>query len=78
VELSIMKSHFTADGRSRFERGQKQVAKESLEQRYARVEKKYAREIAAAAPEQSEQIYQRMAEELARVTNHQPSPHTLW
>lgn len=72
-----MKSDFHAGGELDYERGKKELTEEFVKKRCAEVEKKYADLIAAAKPEQKEQIYQRMAEELARI-NHKPSVYTLW
>ena len=66
-----MKNHFVEGGMVSLQLGQKKLSMESLE-------KKYAKEIAAAKPHEKERIYQRMAEELARQKNHKPSVHTLW
>ena len=73
-----MNNGFTANGKSRLRRGQKELTTKSLAERYSEVEKKYAQLIAAAQPHQKEQIYQRMADELARLKNYEPSAYTLW
>ena len=59
-----MKNNFIEDGPLRLQRGQKELTREALMKRYAEVEKKYAREIAASQPHQREHIYQRMADDL--------------
>jgi hypothetical protein len=66
-----MKNGIATGGLGRLQWGQKELSKESIE-------KKYAKEIAAAEPHQKEKIYQRMAEELSRQKNHKPSAYTLW
>jgi hypothetical protein len=66
-----MKNKFVADGFRRFLRGKKAVASESIE-------KKYAKELAAASPAQKAQIPEQMAQGLLRQQNHKPSPGTLW
>lgn len=72
-----MKSDFHAGGELEYGRGKNELTEEFMKKRYAEVENKYAELIAVAKPEQKEQIYQRMAEELARI-NHKPSVYTLW
>jgi hypothetical protein len=69
-----MKNKFVADGFRRFLRGKETVTSESIE-------KKYAKELAAASPAQKAQIRERMVEEYSRrskIENHKPSPGTLW
>ena len=66
-----MKDGIAEGGLGRLQHGQKELSMESIE-------KKYAKEIAAAEPHEKERIYQRMAEELARQRNHKPSAATLW
>jgi hypothetical protein len=69
-----MKNKFVADGHSRFLRAKKSAASESIE-------KKYAADLAKAAPAEKLQIRERMAEEFLRrekIKAHQPSPATLW
>jgi hypothetical protein len=45
---------------------------------YESIEKKYAKEIAAANPVQKAQIQEQMRHDLLRQQNHKPSPGTLW
>jgi hypothetical protein len=66
-----MKNGIAEDGPRRLQHGQKELSMESLE-------KKYAKELAAAQPHEREKIYQRMAEELLRQKNHKPSLFALW
>jgi hypothetical protein len=66
-----MKNKFVADGFRRFLRGKKAVTPESIE-------KKYAKELAAAKPAQKTQIREQMARDFLRQQNHKPSPGTLW
>ena len=45
------------------------------------VEKKHAKELAKAGPEEKKEIYARMAEEARRhekMSNHKPSAKALW
>jgi hypothetical protein len=66
-----MKNGIAEGGLERLRRGQKELSMESLE-------KKYAKELAAAEPHQKEKIYQRMAEEFTRQKNHKASIMTVW
>jgi hypothetical protein len=66
-----MKNKFVADGFQRFLRGKKTVTSESIE-------KKFAKELAAASPAQKAQIREQMARDFLRQQNHKPSPGTLW
>ncbi|HXB59352.1 MAG TPA: hypothetical protein VNU95_07295 [Candidatus Acidoferrales bacterium] len=66
-----MKNGFVEGGLTSLQRGQKELSMKAIE-------KKYAKEIAAAEPHEKEKIYQRMAEELARQKSHKPSFGTLW
>jgi len=66
-----MKNQIVADGYLRFLRGQKALSSESLET-------KYAKQLAAAGPDEKSQLRQQMAEELLRKKSHKPSPQTLW
>jgi hypothetical protein len=66
-----MKNKFVADGFRRFLHGKKTVASESIE-------KKFAKELAAASPAQKAQIREQMAREFLQQQNHKPSPGTLW
>ncbi len=69
-----MNNKIVADGPRRLWLGQKALASES-------VEEKYAAELAKANPDEKEKIRKRMAEESARrekVQNHKPSSSTLW
>ena len=72
-----MTNDFHAGGELEYKFGQNERAQEFVKKRYAKVEKKYAELIASAQPHEKEQIYQRMAEELARI-DHKPSVYTLW
>lgn len=66
-----MENGIVEDGFERLQCGQKELTLESLE-------KKYAKELAAAEPHEKELIYQHMQNELLRQKNHKPSPYTLW
>jgi hypothetical protein len=69
-----MQNKFVADGFRRFLHGKKTVSMKSIQ-------KKYAKELAAASPAQKTQIRERMAEEYRRLSkneDHKPSPGTLW
>jgi hypothetical protein len=66
-----MKNGFVADGRGRFLRGKKALTTGSIE-------KKHAKELAAASPAQKTQIREQMTQEFLRQQNHKPSPGTLW
>lgn len=68
------KNEFVADGYRRFMQGKKGWTSESIEA-------KYAKELARANPTQKLEIRKRMVQEFLRrekVTNHKPSPATLW
>jgi hypothetical protein len=66
-----MKNKFVADGFRRFLHGKKALTSEAIE-------KKYAKELAAASPAQKTQIREQMAQDFLRQQNHKPSPGTLW
>jgi hypothetical protein len=66
-----MKDGIAEGGLGRLQHGQKELSMESIE-------KKYAKELAAAEPHEKEKIYQRMAEEFSRQKNHKPSLSALW
>ena len=68
-----MQNQIVADGFRRFQRAQKAASLEAIE-------KKYARQLAAADPVQQLRIRRQMVEEsLARKNpGHQPSAGTLW
>jgi hypothetical protein len=66
-----MKNEFVADGYRRFIRGKKAATSESIE-------KKFAKELAAASPAQKTQIREQMSQDFLRQQNHKPSPGTLW
>jgi hypothetical protein len=69
-----MNHNIVANGKSRFLRGKKAMA-------FASIEKKYARELAAADPIQKAQIHAEMVEDYFRkqkVENHKPSAFALW
>jgi hypothetical protein len=66
-----MKNKFVADGFRRFLRGKKAVTSESIE-------KKYAKELAAASPARKAQIREQMDRDFLQQQNHKPSPGTLW
>jgi hypothetical protein len=66
-----MKSGFVENGYSYLLRGQKKMAMESIQ-------KKYAQELATAGPIQKQQIQQKITAEFLRRQNHKPSPGTLW
>lgn len=65
-----MKNGIVEDGWERLWRGQKELSLKAIE-------KKYAKELAAANPAQRAQIFQRMRDEFDRQKNHQPSAATL-
>lgn len=52
-------------------KAKKELSMESLE-------KKYAKELAAAGPQKKQEIYARMAGELSKQKSHKPSTGTLW
>ncbi|HTR43831.1 MAG TPA: hypothetical protein VMH87_19645 [Pseudomonadales bacterium] len=58
-------------GFRRLQKGQKRLTLESFE-------KKYAKELAAAAPHQKGEVYQRIWDEYNRQKNHKPSAASLW
>ena len=69
-----MKNKFVEDGSRRLWLGKKALASEPIE-------KKFAAELANAAPGEKEVIRKRMAEEISRrakALNHKPSAGTLW
>jgi hypothetical protein len=70
-----MSTNQIADGGGwRLREGQKNLASESIE-------KKYAAQLAQAGPDEKKQIYQRIMEEHQRrekMISHQPSPKALW
>ena len=68
-----MKNAFVADGLRRFLRAQRTMTTEAIE-------KKYARQLAKAGPEQKRKIHEQMARELRAQKSpaHRPSPGTLW
>jgi hypothetical protein len=66
-----MKNGIVQDGFERLKRGQKKLTMEAIE-------KKYAKEIAAAQPHQKQQIYRRMVDEFMKQKNHEPSASALW
>lgn len=66
-----MKNGIVKDGFWHLKRGQKELTMEAIE-------KKYAREIAAAQPHQKQQIYQRIVDEFLQQKNHKPSASALW
>ena len=66
-----MKNRIAEGGLERLRMGQKRLTIEDIE-------KKRAKELAAAAPHQKAEIYQRMMDEYYRQKNHKPSAATLW
>ena len=66
-----MKNGIANDGFDRLQKGQKEVTLESIE-------KKYAKELAAAPTHQKGEVYQRILDEYYRQKNHKPSAATLW
>jgi hypothetical protein len=66
-----MKNGIAEGGLERLQCGQKGLSMESIE-------KKYAKELAAAESREKEKIYQRMAEEFSRQKNYKPSLFALW
>jgi hypothetical protein len=69
-----MKNKIAADGAWRLRRGQKTIASESIEE-------KYAAELAKAGPGEKRKIHQRMSEEIERrrkMVDHKPSAAALW
>jgi hypothetical protein len=69
-----MANTIVAFGGLRLRLGQKAMASESIE-------KKYAAELATAAPAEKKEIYQRMSDEIEKrrkMMDHKPSAKTLW
>lgn len=66
-----MTNGIVANGRWNLQAGRSKLSMTDLE-------KKYAKELANAAPEQKQKIHVRMAEDFLRQKNHQPSAGTLW
>jgi hypothetical protein len=66
-----MKNGIVRGGLGRLKQGQKELTLESFE-------KKYAKELAAASPDQKGEIYQRILDEYNRQKNHKPSAASLW
>jgi hypothetical protein len=66
-----MKNGIIDDGYDRLQKGQKELTLESFE-------KKYAKELASAAPHRKAEIYQRILDEYNRQKNHKPSLRALW
>ena len=66
-----MKNAIAENGFERLLKAQKELTLESIE-------KKYAKQLAAAEPHQKAEIYQRMMDEFYRQKNHKPSSGALW
>jgi len=66
-----MKNGIANHGIRRLLKGQKELTLQFFE-------KKYAKELAAAQPQQKAEIYQRILDEYDRQKNHKPSAGTLW
>lgn len=66
-----MKNGIAENGLWQLKEGQKKLSLEAIE-------KKYAKELAAAEPHQKHEIHARMAEEWLRQKNHKPSAAALW
>ena len=66
-----MNKSIVRGGLGRLKQGQNKLTRESLE-------KKYAKELAAARPDQRGEIYQRIMDEYDRQKNHKPSASSLW
>jgi hypothetical protein len=72
-----MENGFVNDGYGRFKDGQKEMTPEVIAKKREAIEKKYKQLIAAARPDEKEQIGERMLRELSNL-NHEPSAGTLW
>ena len=69
-----LKPQIVADGGLRLWRGQKAIASESIE-------KKYALELAKAGPDEKKEIHRRMLAEIEqrrKIAEHKPSSAALW
>jgi hypothetical protein len=73
-----MNNKIVADGYDRLKRGQKEMTSEFIARKREAIEKKYKQLIAAAKPHEKEQIHERLAGELSRLYNHEPSASALW
>ena len=73
-----MKNGIVADGYGRLKRGQEEMTPEAIAKKREGIEKKYKQLIAAAKPHEKEQIYERLAGELSRLYNYEPSVSALW
>ncbi len=73
-----MKNGIVEDGQDRLKRGQKEMTSEFIARKREAIEKKYKQLIAAAKPHEKEQIYERLAGELSRLYNYEPSASALW
>ena len=65
------KNAIATGGFEQLVKGQKELTVKSLE-------KKHAKELAAATPLQKAEIYERIRQEYEWQKNHKPSPHALW
>ena len=72
-----MENGFVSDGFDRFKYGQKEMTPKAMAKKREAIEKKYKQLIAAARPDEKEQICERMLRELSNL-NHEPSAGTLW
>ena len=66
-----MENSIATGGYSRLKNGQKELT-------MAGIEKKYAKELAAAQPHQKHEIHARMVEDYFRQKNHRPSAGSLF
>ena len=66
-----MKNGIANGSFKRLQKGQKELTLESFE-------KKYAKELATAGPDQKAKIYQKIMDEHDRQKNHKPSAGALW
>ncbi len=73
-----MENGIVNGGYWRFKRGQKETTPEDIANKRKAIEEKYAQMITAAKPHEKEQIYEKMAGELSRLYNHEPSAGALW
>lgn len=69
-----MKNQIVAWGADKLRRGQRALSSQSIEE-------KFAKELAAATPDEKQKIYKRMADEAMRrrkMLDHRPSAKALW
>ena len=73
-----MKDGIVANGYDRLKRAQEEMTPEAMAKKRETIEKKYKQLIAAAKPQEKEQICERLAGELSRLYNYEPSAAALW